>query len=390
MKFNYLICRYGEVGIKGENRRWFERRLKNNIKQFLKAGGVELEYTKIIPGRIIVKLSNPSLGQQRLAKKILKKVFGVVNFSLAVGVNQSLADLKTASWELARQRCFSTFRITTLRSQKSFPLTSQQINEEVGAYLLKKSGAQVKLNRPQLNIFIEIVNGRSFIYDKKIAGLGGLPVGVGGRALVLLSGGIDSPVAAFYALKRGVSLNYIHFHSLPFTSPQSIEKVKQLAAVLKHYGGGSNIFMVPFAEVQKEILVKTPEKFRVVLYRRFMARIAEKIAQHNGYLALITGESLGQVASQTLENMGVINQATNLPILRPLVGLDKAEIIDQAQRIGTYPISIQPHDDCCTRFMPKHPATRSNLVEVKQAEKGLAIAKLVNSAYRRVELLTLS
>jgi len=213
-----------------------------------------------------------------------------------------------------------------------------------------------------------------------------MPVGTGGKALVLLSGGIDSPVAAYYLLKRGVEVDFIHFHSMPYTSPASVEKVKRLTDIINKFQSGSKIFLVPFADIQKEIMMKVPEKLRVIFYRRLMMKIAEEVARKENYLALITGESVGQVASQTLENMKVIEDAVKLPVLRPLCGFDKEEIINIARRIGTFEISILPHDDCCTRFVPKHPETRARMEEVKQAEKNLEVKKMIKEVMGKIEI----
>src|SRR3989338_9749285 len=288
-----------------------------------------------------------------------------------------------------------TFRITAQRSNKNYPLISQEINEKIGKYILtklrhrmSKSKVCVKLTDPDINCHIEIIEKCAFIYLEKIPGPGGMPVGTGGKALALLSGGIDSPAAAYYLLKRGVRVDFIHFHSMPYTSPASVEKVKKLAGILNKYQSNSKIFLIPFADIQKEIMMKVPEKLRVIFYRRLMMKIAEEIAKKENYLALITGESVGQVASQTLENMKAIEDAVKIPVLRPLCGFDKEEIINKARDIGTYAISILPHDDCCTRFVPKHPEIRAKLNEVKQAEKNMEVKKLIKKSLDKMEIIS--
>ena len=294
--------------------------------------------------------------------------------------------LKKDCWDLIKNKKFKTFRITAQRSQKNFPMTSEEINKEVGAYIVEKSKKKVKLTNPDVNCFIEIVDGRAFVYLEKIKGPGGMPVGSNGKALVLLSGGIDSPVAAYYALKRGVKVDFIHFHSMPYTMPASVEKVKDLAKTLEKFQSASKIYLIPLADIQEKTVSKTPEKLRIILYRRMMLRIAEKLARDNKYLALYTGESVGQVASQTLENIKVIEETIKLPILRPLIGFDKEDIIEKAKEIGTYEISILPHEDCCTRFIPKHPETKANLKEVQEAEKKMDIKKMVREAIKKTEV----
>lgn len=379
----YIIIRYGEISLKGGNRRFFEEKLVANIKEKLNRElPGSFEYVKRISGRIIVKIKK---NIPHTKYYILNTIFGIYSFSFAVESSQDIKKLKKDCWEIIKNTKFRTFRVTTQRSNKNYPLTSQKINEQVGAYIVKKSGTKVSLKKPQLNCFIEIVEKSAFVYLEKIPGSGGMPVGTGGKALALLSGGIDSPVAAYYLLKRGVSVDFIHFHSMPHTSPASVEKVKRLAGALNKFQSGARIFMVPFAETQRETIVGVPEKLRVIFYRRLMMQIAEKIAEKNNYLAVITGESVGQVASQTLENMRAVEEAVTLPVLRPLCGFDKEEIIEAAKKIGTFDISIEPHDDCCTRFIPKHPETRAKISEIKSAEKNMEVKKLVAKSLEKIE-----
>jgi len=380
-----IICHYNEIALKGKNRTYFEKILLENIGRKIEdeISPQVAEYVKRISGRIIIKPA------ENIAKEeffILKDVFGINNFSFAQECSQEMGEIKETCWKILKEKSFETFRITASRSEKNFFLKSDEINREVGGFIVEKNKKKVKLKNPDLECFIELVNEKAFVYADKYSGAGGLPVNSGGKALVLLSGGIDSPLAAYFALKRGVKTDYVHFHSLPYTSTASNDKVISLAKKLKKFQRKSKIFMVPLASIQKEVLLKCPEKLRIILYRRMMLKIAEKIAQKNKYLAIYTGEAVAQVASQTLENIFVINEAVKMPILRPLIGFDKSDIIQKAQEIGTYEISILPHEDCCTRFMPKHPETRGKLTEVYLAEKKLDVDKLIEEAMNNMEI----
>lgn len=406
MKPEYIICHYAEIGLKGKNRKFFEEKLIENIKRVLRPGffsGIQR-----ISGRVIVKLA-PEGANQEQEKEIsqaLKKVFGLAFFASAVNTNQNIKSIREKALELLKDKKFTpldrrsrhltgfkSFKVSTQRSKKEFHLSSQQVNEKVGEHVLKNSSLithhsslRVSLKKPEVTCFIEIVEKFAFLYLEKIKGPGGLPVGASGKAVVLLSGGIDSPVAAFLTMKRGVKIIFVHFHALPYTSKASIEKVKKILKILDKYQGASKLYLVPFAKTQKEILLKTPAKLRVVLYRRFMLRIAEQLAKKEKAQVLVTGESIGQVASQTLENIKVIEEAIELPVLRPLIGQDKEEIIALAKKIGTYDISILPHGDCCSRFLPKHPETKAKISEVRKAEKNLNTERLVEVAIKETKI----
>ena len=384
----YVICHYSEIGLKGKNRRFFEEKLVENIKRVLKP--VHFSFVKRISGRIIIRLSKEGAKNEREITQALRNVSGMAYFAFAVSCPQKINKIQEKALELLKGKKFKTFKISTQRSKKEFPLTSQEINERVGKYILQRTENRkqrtkinVDLEKPDITCFIEIVEKYAFLYLEKIRGLGGLPVSVSGKAAVLLSGGIDSPVAAFLAMKRGIRVVFLHFHAYPYTNEASIEKVKKIVKLLSKYQGKSKLCLIPFSEIQEEILRKTPAKSRVILYRRFMLRIAAQICKKEKALAIFTGESVGQVASQTLENIKVIEESVRLPVFRPLIGQDKEEIINKAKEINTFEISILPYQDCCARFLPKHPETRAKLEEVLRAEKRLNIENLIEEAIKK-------
>ncbi len=382
----FVVCHYSEIGLKGGNRRFFEDKLIENIKKVLRPDF--FEFVKRMSGRIIIKLTKEGTNNKREVEESLKKVFGIEYCAFAQKTEAEIGTIKKNVLQILKNEKFKNFRITSHRSSKEFPLTSQEINEKVGAYIVDKLQKKVKLENSDLECFIEIVEKSAFLYLKKIKGLGGLPTSTGGKAIALISGGIDSPVAAFKAMKRGVRVIFLHFHAFPYTNQASIDKVKRIVEVLSEYQGKSKLYLIPFADIQREILLKTPAKLRVVLYRRMMLRIAKEVAKKEDALALVTGESLGQVASQTIENIKVINEAVkDLPILRPLIGDDKEEIIQKAKEIQTFNISILPYQDCCVRFIPEHPETKANLKEVKEAEKKLNIKKLTREAIEKTKII---
>ena len=316
----------------------------------------------------------------------LSKTMGIAHFEVAYLTDQDMDAIKAAGLEALKGKTFQTLKVETKRANKQFPLTSPEVNAEVGAYLLKTFGGRADLRQPDVTCNIEIVDRSALVYTDKIRGVGGLPVSVSGKVLVMLSGGLDSPVAAWRMMKRGAKAIYVHFHSYPYTDKASLEKVTELVELLAQWNYRSRLHLVSFGEVQREIVTKTPPPFRVILYRRMMVRIAQRIAQSVNAEALVTGESLGQVASQTLRNMRAIEAVAEIPILRPLVGDDKAEIIALAQAIGTFEVSTLPHDDCCSLFVPEHPATNPSLEEVSHAESKLDVGALVDMALKTVEI----
>lgn len=298
-----------------------------------------------------------------------------------MGSAEQLEAIKKALAELLSSKSFASFKIDARRGTKDFPLNSQQVNEQLGQFVQGLTGARVRMEAPDLTCYVELITARAFLYFAKIRGSGGLPSGTGGTALCLLSGGIDSPVAAYRMLRRGCRIQFVHYHSFPHTTVESQEKVRRIIQVLARYQLRGKLFLVPFAEVQREIVAYAPPPLRVLLYRRFMVRIAEALGLREGAGALVTGDSLGQVASQTLENLRVVSAAAReLPIFRPLVGDDKEDIIRIAREIGTYDISIQPDQDCCTLFVPRHPETMASQEQIARAESLLDVQRLTDAA----------
>jgi len=382
----YVVCHYHEIGLKGKNRNFFEKKLVENIKKALKPEN--FEWVKRFPGRIVIKLREEK--KSKAIKDKLSCVFGISYFAFAKATKPQLKEIKKTALELISAQKGKSFKIETKRSDKNFPYSSQKVNEIVGEFILKNlKGKSVKLENPKITCFIEILPKISFLYSKKIKGPGGLPVTTSGKIISLISGGIDSPVASYCLIKRGAKLVFVHFHSYPYTSRSSIEKVEKIVETLNKFQFSSKLYLVPFGEIQKEILLKIPAQLRIILYRRMMFKIAEMIAKKEKAQALVTGESLGQVASQTLENIRVIDEAVKLPVFRPLIGKDKEEIIQIAKKIGTYEISILPHEDCCARFIPKHPETKARLEEIKKEEKKLELKKLIAQAIKNTGLISL-
>ncbi|MCP6718218.1 MAG: tRNA 4-thiouridine(8) synthase ThiI [Patescibacteria group bacterium] len=383
----YIVCHYHEIGLKGKNRKFFEEKLVENIKKSLPKDS--FEFVKRISGRIIVKLTDTGLKQKDKIKKSLKNVFGMVFFIFACNVKPEIKIINKKALEILEQEKFKTFRIRTQRSDKDFPLKSPKVSETVGAFIVKNLKKKVKLENPDITLFIEITRNHAFLYTEKISAYGGLPVGVGNKAVVLLSGGIDSPVAGFLTMKRGVKAIFVHFHARPYTDEASIDKVKRIVKILNKFQFNSKLYLIPFADVQKQILLKVSARLRVIFYRRLMMKIAEVVAKKEKALALVTGDSIGQVASQTLENIFVISEAVNMPILRPLIGFDKEEIIDLAKKIDTFDVSILPHQDCCARFLPARVETKADLKQVKSEEKKLDVEELIEKALESTKLLTI-
>jgi thiamine biosynthesis protein ThiI len=378
-----IVIHYNELGLKKGNRDYFENHLCANINSILADCGVEK--ARRISGRVLLPLKPDA--EMHEIKTRLGKVFGIAYFAEAWTSPQALEELEKSAWSLIEGRHFGSFRIDARRSDKTFPHTSVEINQRVGAYVKERSRARVDLENAELTCWIEIVEKYALVYVERLQGPGGLPVGTSGKVVVLLSGGIDSPVAAWKMIKRGCTAVFVHFHSFPYTNKESQEKAKQIAALLAEYQLRSKIYLVSFADIQRHIMVDTPIETRVVLYRRYMLRLAEQVARREKARVLVTGDSVGQVASQTIENIDVISRAVPMPILRPLIGNDKIEIVEIARRIGTYDISIQPDQDCCSLFVPKHPTTKANLVGIETSESRLDIAETMKLAMDSAEVL---
>ncbi len=377
-----FLIHYHEVGLKGKNRSRFENQLVRNIEHALK--GVSRGAVRRITGRLLLELAPDTPSD--IVRERLAGVFGIANFSEAVRVPSTIEAIREAAWAVVRKARFASFKIATKRADKSFPLNSNEINRDVGACVETRSQAQVKMERPDLTCFIELSPQGTFIYTRKIPGPGGLPVGVNERAVSLLSSGIDSPVASYRIMKRGVRLAFVHFHSQPYTDRNSQRNTEELVRLLTRHQFRSTLYLVPFVEIQRRIMTDTPPGYRVVLYRRAMFRIAEAVALREGAQALVTGENVGQVASQTLSNLRAIETVTALPVLRPLSGDNKEEIIAEARRIGTYEISTEPYEDCCTVFVPKHPETRADPETAQDIESHLDLGALIEQTLNATEV----
>lgn len=378
-----VLVHYHEIALKGKNRPMFIRRLAENLR--LATQGLGVKEVRRLTGRLVMLLK-PDAALEEVRRRV-SRVFGVANFALAYRTPLQLDVLKVAVTQGLEGRMFRTFRVHTTRGYKAFPLTSPEINREVGRYIQEQLRVQVDLENPEVTVYIEIVPREVFFYFEREAGPGGLPVGVSGTVACLLSGGIDSPVAAYRMLKRGCRVVFMHFHSYPLLSRVSQEKVRDLVMLLTSYQFASRLILIPFAPIQQEIVAEVPAPSRVVLYRRLMMRIAQALAQRVDAKALITGDSLGQVASQTLDNLAVVDVVSSLPILRPLIGMDKQEIAAQAMAIGTYEVSIIPDQDCCTLFIPRNPAVRSARDEIARMEARLDLHTLLQQGVEGVKVL---
>ena len=380
---NGVLIAYGELFLKSEPvKRRFEKKLLENIRYWLRKNRIEFKVQRK-RGRIFIETK-----QFKKACEILRKIFGIVWVAPCY-------HLKTSNLKEIQEFCRKNYK-NWIKKNESFAIrarrvgkhdyTSQDLAEVVGKVIDRK----VNLSSPDKEIFVEVRDDDCYIYLETLKGYGGLPLGTSGKVVSLISGGIDSPVSSWLMMKKGCEVILLHFHSFPLVSKASIEKVKELAEVLSEYQRIIKLYLVPFHKIQLEIKTKIPAKYRILLYRRFMFRIAERVAEKEKAKALVTGESLAQVSSQTLPNLAVIEEVTKLPVLRPLIGMDKVEIVDLAKEIGTYEISIKPQEDCCSLFVPKHPATKARVEVVKELEKKLRVKKLVNDALKNVEILRIS
>ena len=371
-----IVIHYQELALKGKNRPWFIGRLVRNLRRAL--ADLDVVEVRALMGRIEVKLGPDT--NRDLAGARIRRTFGIANFSYARRTPLDLEVIARAILDDLADRTCRSFRVDVRRADKRFPMTSPQVEREVGGRIKAARGWTVDLDDAELTVHVELLTNEAFYFFGKERGPGGLPTGTAGRVACLLSGGIDSPVAAHRMMKRGCAVSFVHFHSYPILSRASIEKARELVRLLTTWQQRSRLYLVAFGDIQQQVVLVVPGPMRVIVYRRLMLRIAEKIATARGAKALITGEVVGQVASQTLENLQVIGSVATLPVFRPLIGMDKEEIMVEAQRIGSYPISIVPDQDCCTLFTPRNPLTRGRLANVEAAERALPIDELVERA----------
>ena len=383
------IVRCGEVALKGMNKPYFERILLERVKGALSAyPEVDARWRE---GLMLVRI--PDADDQVIRK--IAKVFGVASVSPAVETGKDMTEIGQAAVAyvnglLAKEE-IRTFKVKAKRADKSFPVESPEIGRQIGAAVLRAFKAlKVDVHEPDLELHVDVRREGTYIYRDKIKGFGGLPLGTNGRGLILMSGGIDSPVAAFMMAKRGMTIEAVHFHSYPYTSPRAQQKVEDLCKVLAGYMGTIRMHVINLLPIQEQIVQHCPENETTILVRRFMMRIAEQVAVRNRCMMLITGEDLGQVASQTAEALVVTDRVVEMPVMRPLIAMDKIDIMDKAQEIGTYDLSIQPYEDCCTVFLPKHPVTKPKLRFIEHSESALAVDELVKAAVESEEIIEIA
>lgn len=368
MKADIILLKYGEISLKGLNRPMFEKQLLANVaKALAPLGKFSIRKSQ---STVYVEPLGDDIDMQAATER-LSKVFGIVNICPAAKCQKTIEDIERTTLECLSQIDLNgkTFKVEAKREDKQFPMNSPQLCRHMGAVILKNTeGLSVDVHNPDILVQIEI-RKEAFIFTQKVSGAGGMPVGTAGRAALLLSGGIDSPVAGWMISKRGVVLDAVHFHSHPYTSDRAKEKVIELAKIMTQYTGLIRLHIVPFTDIQLDIIDKCPKNYLTIIMRRLMMRIAEKIARESGAMALITGESIGQVASQTMESLVVTDNAVDMPVFRPCIGMDKEEIVTISKKIDTYETSILPYEDCCTIFVPKHPKTKPSIAEIQEAEK---------------------
>ena len=377
-----IIIHLHELTLKGKNRSWFEKTLIANLKKHL----YKLPYKqiKLTSGRIFITEINQDLWEKY--RQVLKCVIGIRNFILTKKTPLDINTIKNKSLICCQSLNISgSFRVSARRQNKNFEYSTREINMIVGEHIQKNTGFNVNLSSPDINIIIEIVNNDAFIGAIKVNAFGGLPVGTGESALSLISSGIDSPVASFNMIKRGVKLDYIHFHSAPTTSKQSVYNVISILELLSQYQLDSKLYLFPLLDIQKIIMDKVDSKYWIILFRRAMIKVASQIAKYNNYKVLISGENIGQVASQTLSNIVAVQDATDLPIIRPLAGYNKEDIINEAQKIGTYNISTEPYEDCCSYFVPPSPETKAHLPRIQGIENKMNLNELINIKIENIE-----
>lgn len=384
--YNILIVKYGEIGVKGKNRYIFENKLIKNVKNILKPIGKFNVYKEY--GRIYVDLDG--YDYEEVVEEV-RKVFGIVGVCPAVRAEKDYNLLKELALKMLEEKIeqgYKSFKVDSRRGDKDFKLTSQEMSLDIGGYLVSqvKDKIAVDVRNPEVKIHCELRQNHVMVYSDTIPGYGGLPLGTNGRAMSLLSGGIDSPVASWMVAKRGMELECIHFHSYPFTSEKSQEKVRDLAQILSKYCGRVRLHKVNMLEIQKSIGLNCKDEEMTIISRRFMMRIAERVAESRHCDALVTGESIGQVASQTIQGLTCTNASVKMPVFRPLIAMDKTEIIEVAQKIGTFETSILPEEDCCTVFSPKKPVTKPKLDRIEKSENKLDVEKLIQDAIDNIEV----
>lgn len=384
MQYSEIMIRYGELSTKGKNKRDFIRKLRSHVQSTISV--FPNANVKSNHDRMYIELNGEDYEE---VKEKLVNIFGIQSFSPVLQVEKDIDAISQAVVQMVKELYSSgkTFKIGTRRVDKDFPLDTMEINREVGAAVIEAlPEIEAQMKNPDIMVNVEIRKYGAFLYTHKVKGAAGFPVGTGGRAMLMLSGGIDSPVAGYLTLKKGVELEAVHFYSPPYTSPQALNKAKDLNAKLAKYAGTIYFISVPFTEIQEEIKNKIPDSYSMTLNRRFMMRITDQLREERKALAIVTGESIGQVASQTLESMVAINDVTSTPVLRPLVSMDKTDIIDLSKKIDSYDLSIQPYEDCCTVFAPQRPATKPDLDEVLRLEKKLDVDALVQRAVDGIEI----
>jgi thiamine biosynthesis protein ThiI len=388
MNYDHILIRYGEISTKGKNRKRFVDQLKENIKLVLHEFPA-LGYSSN-RDRMYIRLHGEN--HEPILEK-LKNVFGIHSFSLALKTKNELEAIKNGALELMSEQYKpgDTFKISAKRADKSFPLLTNEINHAIGSHILQNfEGLTVDVHEPEIDLRVEVREEAAYLTCKDYQGAGGLPAGASGKAVLMLSGGIDSPVAGFFAMKRGIDVDAIHFFSPPYTSERAKQKVIDLARKLTSFSGKIKLYIVPFTEIQETIQKQVPESYNMTSTRRMMLKIADRICEKQGGLAIITGESLGQVASQTLESMFAINEVTNTPIIRPLITYDKTDIITIAKQIGTHDTSILPYEDCCTIFTPASPTTKPKLEKAQRFESFLDFESLIDKAVEETDVIVIS
>lgn len=383
----HLLIRYHEVALKGKNRGVFVGALANNVRKALARAGLD---HPVRQERSQIRVDLPDGSDASPALSALSRVYGIARIAPALRTGLALEEIVDGVRDIIRAEWngAETFRVSASRSDKRYPLTSVDLNKQIGTLVEEETGAAVKLRGADIDLRVDVREKGAFVYVESVPGAGGLPVGSSGHVIALLSGGIDSPVAAARMFRRGCTVDFVHFHSFPLVDGSSRDKARDLVRVLDESQFGSRLHLVPFADAQRQIVAAVNPAYRVVSYRRFMVRVAEELARRGGALALVTGESIGQVASQTVENIATIDSVATMPVLRPLVGMDKNEIITEARKLETFDISILPDEDCCSLFVPKHPVLRSSPGEAEHMENALDVDELVRMSADAAQTVT--